>query len=95
MAEMDDIRFGVHDFASLFSDEEMITILLLKVQLSNTRHEEDVILEPCSKREKGQYDNYGWITYSYFYLHFLVNHDLWVLIPFNDYKCYPFSMSGV
>lgn len=52
MAETNAKYFNVQDFASLSSNKERITAFWRQIRLSNTEHENDVILEPCFERER-------------------------------------------
>lgn len=54
-----------------------------QIGLSSTRHEEDVILEPCSKGERDNMVIMDGSLIAYFYFHLLVIYDLGVLIPFT------------
>lgn len=44
-----DKRVKVQEFASLYYDEEKVATSWRQVELSNMKHEENMILEPCSK----------------------------------------------
>lgn len=78
--------FNVKDFVFLYSSEDMITNFSVGIRLSNNGHEDDMILEPCSDKEKANMATLGGSLTPYLYLHVLVIYDLGVFIPFTLFK---------
>lgn len=77
--------FSVKYFLSLYSNEEMISIFRGEIKPSNTRHEDDVILEPCCGEERANMPVLDSYPIPNFYLNFYVIHDLGILIPFMPF----------
>lgn len=78
-----DKHISVHDFASLYFDNERVAAFWKQIRLYITRHKEDVILEPCSKKERANGVVVDDLILPYFYFHLPVIYDLEVLIPFT------------
>lgn len=85
MANIDAKHFGVEEFKSLYSSEEMTTAFWWKIGLSNIRHKEYVTLESSYEEEMVNMASLDGSLTPYFYLH-LVIHDFGILIPFGLFE---------
>lgn len=79
-------RFSVHDFVYLYCDEKRVMAFHRKIGIFSTEHEEDVILKPCSKRDRVNMVVADDSLIRYFYFHFPVICDLGVLINFTLFE---------
>lgn len=70
---------------SLYSNSDMINEFRSDIRFSSTEREEDMVLESCLGKERHNMDTSDEPFYPYFYLHLLVIHELWVLIPFTSF----------
>lgn len=71
---------------SLYYDSNRIVRFYQDIMFSSIRHEEDEILEPCSKMERDNTDTLDGLYALYFHLHLHAIHELGVSIPFTPLK---------
>lgn len=71
---------------SLYSSSYMIARFSQGIGFSNTRHRENIILEPYSKLERANMATTCGSSTPYFYLHLPVIYELGILIPFTPFE---------
>lgn len=81
-----DKHFSVKYFMPLYSYEERVASFQRQIGLSNPRHEEYVILGPCSKRDRSNMYIRDIFPNPYFNIHLPIIHDLGDLIPFTPFE---------
>lgn len=85
----------IWNIMSLYSKSDMIQRFCQDIGFSNTWHEEDVILEPCSEMKIANMATRGTSSAPYFYFHLHVIHELGVLIPFTPFETYLLTITNV
>lgn len=85
----------VQDFVSMYSEEERVVAFWRQIDLSNTRQEEDVIMEICLKYERVNMFVKVISLISYFYFHLPVIFYLGVLIHFTQFEVESLSTANI
>lgn len=76
----------VQDIASSYSTMDIIDEFCHGIRLSDTGHERDVIIEPCSMEERANMDTSVESSTPYFYVHLHIICERQVLISLTSFK---------